>query len=439
MNKTFAVIRREYVERVRSKAFLISTILVPVFMVLVMLLPMLLLAGGDRTSRIAVVDASGVALGTPLATTLKAARFGSKPEATPRYAVSVFPATAATMVAERDRLIAQTGLSGEQHRDGYDGVLVLAPDTLASGKLAYYGTNVGSPDAMARLQRDVSDAISGVRLATAGVDEGVVKRAMARADVSTTKVEGGRVTGQSGMATFGIAYAMGFILYLAIVIYGQQMTTSVIEEKTSRIMEVLTSSLTPFQMLMGKVFGVGLAGLTQMAIWGGSAFALGSQGGNIAGAFGASAEAAKDFALPGMPVSLLVVFLLYFALGFLLFGALFAAVGAMCNSIQETQQYILPVTMLTMIGFFAVFALIKDPNGGIGATLSLIPFFSPFTMPVRWSMTSVPLVQLGISLALMVLGLLACVWLAGRIYRTGILMYGKKPSWRELWRWIRVG
>ncbi len=121
-----------------------------------------------------------------------------------------------------------------------------------------------------------------------------------------------------------------------------------------------------------------------------------------------------------------------------IYGALYAAIGAMCNTIQETQQYAIFVTVFIIVGFFAVFALIKDPTGPLGVTMSYIPFFAPFTMPVRWSMTSVPPLELVVSLALMVVALLACVWLAARIYRTGILMYGKKPSWRELWRWIRA-
>ena len=235
-----------------------------------------------------------------------------------------------------------------------------------------------------------------------------------------------------------IAYFMGFILYIAILIYGQQTMTSVIEEKTSRIMEVLTSSLTPFQMLLGKVLGVGAAGLAQMAIWGGTVFVLSSQRTPLAAAFGMSADAAQSFPIPSMAPGLLLVFLLYFALGFMLYGALYAAIGAMCNTIQETQQYAIFVTVFIIVGFFAVFALIKDPTGPLGVTMSYIPFFAPFTMPVRWSLTSVPPLELVLSLALMVATLLACVWLAARIYRTGILMYGKKPSWRELWRWVRA-
>jgi ABC-2 type transport system permease protein len=291
---------------------------------------------------------------------------------------------------------------------------------------------------MSKLQGAVSSALAGVRLGKSGVDEALVKRAMKPADMETTKVSDGKLTGQSGQESFMIAYFMGFLLYLSILIYGQQTMTSVIEEKTSRIMEVLTSSLTPFQMLLGKVLGVGLTGLTQMTIWGGTVFLLSSQRAHLAGLFGMSADAVQSFPIPSMPPVLLVVFLLYFVLGFLLYGAMYAAIGAMCNTIQETQQYAIFVTLFIMVGFFSVFALIKDPNGSLGVTMSYIPFFAPFTMPVRWSLSSVPPLQLAFSLVLMVVALLACVWLAARIYRTGILMYGKKPSWRELWRWVRV-
>lgn len=438
MKKVFAVIRREFVERVRTKAFVISTVLLPVFMVALVLLPAMMMSGGDRTSRIAVVDASTTDLGQPVSQALSSDKIGKEEQAKSRYEVQVFPASAAELVTVRDKLLADTGFSKKNKADGWDGVMVLMPDTLDSGKVEYYGGNVGSLETMTKLQRAVSTALAGVRLGESGVDAALVKKAMRPANLDTTKVSDGKLTGQSGTESFMIAYFMGFILYIAILIYGQQTMTSVIEEKTSRIMEVLTSSLTPFQMLLGKVVGVGSAGIAQMAIWGGSVFLLSSQRVPLAGMFGASADAAQSFPIPSMAPGLLVVFLLYFALGFLLYGALYAAIGAMCNTIQETQQYAIFVTMFIIVGFFAVFALIKDPTGGMGVTMSYIPFFAPFTMPVRWSLTSVPPLELALSLGLMVVALLACVWLAARIYRTGILMYGKKPSWRELWRWIRA-
>ena len=437
MKKIFAVVRREFVERVRTKAFLISTLLLPVFMVAVFLLPVLM-SGTSRTSRVALVDASSAAVGPQMAAILGAEKLGTRADAEARYSVQVFPTNEAGLVKVRDGLIAHTGFGRDHKADQWSGVLVLTDATLASGKLAYYGGNVGGLEAMGKLQRTLSQALAAWRLGKSGIDPALVKQAIAPADLQTIKVEDGKLAGQSGEQSFMLAYAMGFILYIAVLIYGQQTMTSVVEEKNSRIMEVLASSLTPFQMLLGKVLGVGSAGLAQMAIWGGSAALLSSQRGPLGAMFGMNAATLASLPIPSMSASVLVIFLLYFLLGFLLYGALYAAIGAMCNSIQETQQYALFVTMFILVGFFAMFSVIRDPNSNLGMVMSLVPFFAPFVMPVRWSMTTVPPMELALSLGLMVVGLLACTWLAGRIYRTGILMYGKKPSWSELLRWIRA-
>ncbi len=437
MKKIFAVVRREFVERVRTKAFLISTLLLPVLMVVVLLLP-ILMTGSSRTSRVAIVDASSASVGPQVAAALREEKLGTRPDAEARYSVQVFPTTASQLAEVRDGLLAKTGFGRKQQADRWNGLLVITDETLASGKLAYYGGNVGGLEAMGKLQRTLSRALIAWRLGKSGIDQKLVQAATVPADLQTIKVEDGKLAGQSGAQSFILAYAMGFILYLAVLIYGQQTMTSVVEEKNSRIMEVLASSLTPFQMLLGKVLGVGSAGLAQMAIWGGSAALLSSQRGPIGAMFGASTATLQSLPIPSMSASVLVVFLLYFLLGFLLYGALYAAIGAMCNSIQETQQYALFVTMFILVGFFAMFAVIKDPNSTLGMVMSLVPFFAPFVMPVRWSMTTVPPLELAMSLGLMVLGLLVCTWLAGRIYRTGILMYGKKPSWSEVWRWMRA-
>ena len=438
MNKIFAVIRREYTERVRTKAFIFSTVLLPVLITFMAVVPALLMRGGDRTSRVAMVDGSSTGVGDQALVALTSQKLSDKPDAAPRYDITRF-AAAGRVAAVRDSLVARTGFPKSKMSDSWDGVLVVTDDAVTTGKVIYLGNNVGSFEAMGRIQSVFSRVFATSRLSKSGVDPALVMGAMSPADLQTTKVTDGKTTGQSGEASFFIAYFMGFILYLGIILYGQQTMTSVIEEKTSRIMEVLASSLTPFQMLLGKVVGVGLVGLTQMTIWGGSVFLVGSNRERIATAFGVSADAIQSFPIPTMAPDLLVIFLVYFALGFLLYGALYASIGSMVNTVQEAQQSAVFVTIVIMIGFFSVFALIKDPAGPLGVTMSFIPFFAPFVMPVRWSLASVPASQLALSLALMVVGLLACVWLAGRIYRTGILMYGKKPTFRELFHWIRVG
>lgn len=435
--KLMAVIRREFVTRVHTKTFLIGTILLPVMLLVFALVPMLLLGHSDHTLRIAIIDGTGSALGAQVEHALAAEKLGRGADSKPRYHVTLVPARGDVQQA-RERLIAETGFSRDAANAGYDGVLVLPADVLESGKPGYYGSNVSSIETMAALQSSLTSVFAASRLASAGLDPGAVSRAMRRVDLSAERVSDGKLTGQSGASAFIVAYAMGFLLYFAVLMFGTRTMTSVIEEKTSRVMEVLVSSLTPFQMLMGKVLGVGAAGLLQMAIWGVSAWLIASQATHLAGLFGIAPATVAAFAIPPIGGTLVVVFLLYFALGFLLYGALYAAVGSTCNSIQETQQYSFLVTLPILLGFMSVFAVIGDPTGTLGTVLSYVPLFAPFVMPVRWSLTSVSVANLAGSLVLMVLTVWACVWLAARIYHTGILMFGKKPTFRELWRWIRV-
>ena len=438
MNKTLAVIRRELVARVRTRAFLISTLILPILMVFVAVVPALMMRGGNRTMQIALVDGTGDSLGSRIESVLAAEKLSRSPEAPARYGVHRF-AGAGRVAALRDSLVGVTGVSREQHPESFDGVLVLTDSTLITGKADYLGTNTSSFEAMGQLEATISKVLAQTRLAQSGLDPDVVANAIKPANLNSTKVSDGKATGQSGAASFMIAYFMAFILYISVVLYGQQTMTSVIEEKTSRIMEVLASSMRPFQMLLGKVLGVGLTGLLQMAIWGGTYYLVTSQRARLAGMFGVSADAMQALPIPAMSTDLLLVFLAYFALGFLLFGALYAAIGSICNTIQETQQYAVAVTMVLMLSFFSVFAVMKDPTGGLGVTLSFVPFFSQLVMPVRWSLAAVSPVELAGSLALGIATLLGTTWLAGRIYRTGILMYGKKPTFREVFRWIRQG
>lgn len=436
MSKILVVVKRELVARVRTKAFIISTLLLPLMMGFFAVAPALLMSG-DRTQRIVIVDGSSDGFGEKIRGLLAAQQFEEKGEKVSRYALELIPAQG-RVDAIRDSVVAVTGFARQERPDSPDGVLVLTDDVLVTGKAQYFGGNVGSVGTMGQLEGSLSRALSGTRMERAGLDPKLVMQVMARADLSTIKVSEGKATGESGAASFALAYGMGFILYLGILLYGQQTAGSVIEEKGSRIMEVLASSLTPFQMMLGKILGVGLTGLLQLGIWGGSFYLVSSQRPLLAKLFGLDPVAMQGLPIPGMPGDLLLIFLLYFGLGFLVYGALFAAVGSMVNSLQESQQAAFPVTMMAVLGFFGTFAVIKDPNAGMGVVMSFIPFFAPFVMPVRWSMAAVPVGQLLLSLASMVLGLLVVTWIAGRIYRTGILMYGKKPTIRELMRWIRA-
>jgi ABC-2 type transport system permease protein len=438
MNKILVVLRREFVSRVRTKAFIISTLLLPVFISAVVVLPALLSRSGNHTSHVAIVDATGDSLGLAIQQALTAQRLTGDSVNVPRYQVDRVVTPFDRLTATRDSLVALTGVSRNKMPQSLDGVMVVDSGTRATGKLEYLGSNTSALEAMGELEGTVSKVLIGSRLQRSGVDPAIMATAMRPADMQTVKVANGKATDQTGASSFFVAYFMGFILYLTMIIYGQQTLTSVIEEKTSRIMEVLLSSLRPFQMLLGKILGVGLTGLLQLGIWGGFIFLLSNERGAIAHVFGVSAEAMQSLSIPTMPPDLLAVFLLYFVLGFLLYGAVYAAVGSMFNAVQEAQQVAMFVQMAIMVGFFALFAVIKDPTGSLGVTMSYIPFFSPFIMPARWSLTSVPMYQLAISLSLSVAALVAVAWLAGRIYRTGVLMYGKKPSLAEVFRWVRA-
>ncbi len=438
MSKTFAVIRREFIARVRTRAFVITTLILPVMMVLIAVIPALMMRGGDRTMRIALVDGTSDSLGSRIASALAAERLTRDSLAPARYDVTRVAASG-RVTALRDSLVAFTGLSRDKNPESFDGVLVISDSTVVTGRADYLGTNTSSFESMGQLEGSISKVLAQTRLAQSGLDPSVVANAIRPADLNATKVSDGKATGQSGAASFAIAYFMAFILYISVILYGQQTMTSVIEEKTSRIMEVIASSMRPFQMLLGKILGVGTTGLLQMAIWGGTYYLISSQRGRLASLFGVSAAAMQSLPIPVMSTDLLIVFLVYFTLGFMLFGALYAAIGSICNTVQETQQYASVVTVTLMISFFSVFAVMKDPTGGLGVTLSFVPFFSQLVMPVRYSLAAVSAGELVLSLAIGVAALLAVTWLAGRIYRTGILMYGKKPTFRELFRWVRQG
>jgi len=437
MSKTFAIIRREFIARVRTRTFLITTLLLPVFMVAVSVIPALMMRGGDRTTRIAIVDATNDGFGARVESALGSESLSGKPDAPKRYALNRVAANG-HMVAVRDSLVALTGENPAQHPETFDGVLVLGDSMLQTGEAEYLGTNTSGLESMGSLEGSLSRVLRETRLANSGINPAVLKDALRGADLKTTKVSGGKATGESGAASFMIGYFMAFVLYLGVVLYGQQTMMSVIEEKTSRIMEVLASSVRPFQMLLGKVLGVGSVGLLQMSIWGGTVYLVTSQRVRLAGLVHVSPDAMQQFPIPTMSAGLFAIFLAYFILGFLLYGALYAAIGSMCNSTQDAQQYVAVLTPLLMVSFFAVFAIFKDPTGGIGVPMSMIPFFSQIAMPVRWSLSAVPPLQLVISLTLGVLALLGVTWVASRIYRTGILMYGKKPTFGEIFRWIRA-
>jgi ABC-2 type transport system permease protein len=416
VRKIWAVIRREFVERIRTRWFWIMALLGPLFFAAVFVLPTVL-AGGGGIRQIVVVDATTGSVGARITQLLNDSR--------------VFRAVRVSAGGEVvDSLTAEV----EQKRLG--GFLMLTDAAVDSGKAEYRGSNVSGFATVGALQRTIGEVVSAVRLEREGVDPRVVARARIAVRLETKKIAGGKTTGETAAQSFSLAYFMGIILYTAILLYGINVMSSVLEEKTTRIVEVLVSSLRPFQLMLGKVLGVGAVSILQFLIWGVSARILLAHrpGFLTAGDLG---EPDPVFQVPHVSGATAAVFITYFLGGFFLYSAMFAAVGAMSSSEQEARQAQQPVSWLLVLSFVSMFGMLNDPASAFSVTLSLVPFSAPIAMPVRWAAGNLPTYEIALSLGILAVSIVAVTWIAARIYRVGILMTGKRPNLRELVRWVR--
>ncbi len=426
MLKTWVVIRREFVTRVRTKWFVVATVMGPLLMATMILLPMLMATSGGGQRSITVLDATGTAFGEHVTQVL------NEP---------VIPVSATRVeVVPSDLEVAAESLARVVGSTELDGFLILTAETIRDGAGEYRGANATSQIDMEVLQRVLRESVLTERLRLVGVDPMLVAQAQARAGgLRTVTIRDGEATEQSGGSTFALAYVMWFLLYMAILLYGVQVLGAVVEEKSTRIVEVLISSLRPFELLAGKILGVGAVGLFQLLIWAVTARLLLTQRERLLELAGIEPGLAASFTMPEVSVSIIVVFLVYFVLGFFLYAAVFAAVAAMSNSEAEARQAQAPVTMLYLIpAMMSLMAMMTKPDGALFIALSMIPFSSPIAMPGRWVVSDVPISELVASVAILLVALGLVTWVAGRIFRTGILMHGKRPSPKEIWRWIRT-
>jgi ABC-2 type transport system permease protein len=319
-----------------------------------------------------------------------------------------------------------------------DGFLIVSDASVDDGKAEYRGSNVASPRDMQVLESLVEDALFAERLGRSGVDANLVREARIRLDFKTARISGTKTTGESAEGSFILAYAMWLLLYMGILLYGINVMGSVVEEKTSRIVEVLVSSLKPFELMSGKIIGVGGVGLFQFLIWGIAATLLIDRRIEVLRLAGVQLPPGVELALPSIPIPTIVVFLLFFLLGYFLYASMFAAVGAMTGSEAEARQAANVVVMLLVVPSVLMIGILNDPGSSMAVWLSLIPFCAPIAMPVRWAAGQVPLTEVALSVGILVATLVVITWVAGRIYRVGILMYGKRPGLKELIRWVRV-
>jgi ABC-2 type transport system permease protein len=412
VRKTFAVIRREFVERVRTRWFWVGTILGPLLMVGIIGFQILLAGRKAGERNVAVVDATTTPFGRQLTTQLGAS-------------IARFHFTrVATAPGVPDSLL------GEVEAKRLDGFLLVGDSTLEFGTAEYRGSNVSSVADMEQLEGSLRRLVFAARLERRGIDTLVVQQAEIRIRLATHKVSGRKLTGESGTQSFMTGFGMAILLFIAILLYGVNVMSSVLEEKTTKIVEVLISSLRPFELMLGKVIGAGAVGIVQLTVWIVSAKLL--SGIRTAGGVGGG------FQFPQIPTMTLVIFVLYFLLGYFLYAGIYAAVGAISSTEAEARQAQVPVQLLLMIPYVSFFGILNDPNSSLAVWMTLIPFWSPIAVPVRWGASPIPVVELVASLGILLVTVVIVTWVAARIYRVGILMTGKRPNIKELVRWVRA-
>ncbi len=418
MHKVWAIIRREFVERVRTRWFWVSAVLGPVLFAGVIVFQIMQSLGGGMR-HIVVVDSGNLGYGDKIVEALGASK-----------TIRATAITSAPGVLDSlKRSVEAKQLNG----------FLIVNDSLPSEGKAEYRASTLSLQTIEELQRTLNRVVEKVRLEGKGVNPAVVDWAQAlRVTLDQKKIARGEITTENAGQSFVLAYVMAILLFMAILLYGVNVMSSVLEEKTTRIIEVLVSSLRPFQLMVGKVAGAGAVSFFQFVIWGVSARLLIALRVPIARMLGANPADAMSISLPHIPFATVAVFMAFFLGGFLLYSAMFAAVGAMSSSEQEARQAQQPVTYLLMISYLSIIGLTNDPASTFARTLSLVPFTSPIATPVRWTAGSMGMAELGLSLAMLLIGIVAITWVASRIYRVGILMTGKRPTMKELARWVRA-
>jgi ABC-2 type transport system permease protein len=424
MSKIWTVIKREYLQIVKTKGFIISTVLGPVLMASFIVIPVLLsLATGAEKKHYAVIDAAG-GMFVDLDAKLADYTMGDKSR---RYTLEAAPAGAdpGKQRADLSRRILAKELSG---------FVFIPADVLTGGAVEFAALNVSDFDEVRRVGEALNAVVVEKRLKREGLDPARVAGYTKRVGLKTIKVtERGEQEDAGG--TFLVAYILVIILYMTLFFYGAIIMRGVIEEKNNRVVEIVLSSMRPFELMMGKILGIAAVGLTQYAIWGGFGFLLSTYGRTMAG--GLLPAGASGFKVPQVPGYVFFYFVLFFLLGYFLYATFYAAVGSMVNSEKEAQQLLMPVSMLLVIPMLMMMAIIKSPGSGLSVALSLVPFFAPILMLLRVCVLLPPAGQIAASIALLGLAILGMTWLAAKIYRVGVLMYGKRPSLPEVLKWVR--
>jgi len=416
----FVIAKRELLERVRTKWFIAVTLLGPLAMIGLVVVPALIAKEtANEKNRVVVVDlgAPRSPVGAALVAAMNAPAVGWQAELAD-------PGTGADELLHRIK------------NDQIEGFLIVpasASDVNAKqDSIEYHGSNATNQGTLLKLQVLVSNVVLATRLDRYSPDElGKIMNLPAVDPFHTT----GENAGTSGGATFIVGYIVMFVLYMSIILYAVNVMRSVVMEKTNRIVEVMAAAAKPRALMLGKILGVGSAGLLQVAAWAVMAFVVVHWRASILGAFGVSGSGGWD--LPAIGADAMVVILAYFLLGYFFYASIYAAIGAMVSSEQEAQQAQTPVLLFLMVPMMCVQLVASNPRGGGAQLLTTLPFSAPILMPMRYLLDGASGGEVAVSLAILTASTALVAWLAGRIYRVGILLYGKRPSLTELARWIR--
>ena len=427
MRNTFLIIKREYLQRVRTKAFIIFTVLMPLFMWGVIYVPTLMINMKSTSTRHVVVVASSQATGDAIKAQLEKVKTQDKADLSRNDNSPAPTYTVDTNSEPSDELKKQ--LTAEVGSDKIDGYLWVTDSDIAARKFTYSTKHSSDFIDTSTVQSAVNNALMRTRLVSRGIAAEQVDEVLKRMDMDTVRIEkGGKESKAGGTAAFLLPFMLMFMIYMTLIIYGVSVMRSVLEEKTTRVVEVMLSSANSMQMMAGKILGVGAVGFTQILIWITSALVVSTPGILMAKSY------LKDVQLAPM---VFVCFPLFFVLGFLLYSTMYAAMGSMVNSEEEAQQIQWPVLMpLILCSVFAT-KVIQDPNSPLAFWASMFPLTSPIIMFVRVIVQQPPIWQIGLSVALLVLATWGMMWVCSRIYRVGILMYGKRPTLPEIMKWIK--
>jgi ABC-2 type transport system permease protein len=439
MNKLWLIIKREYLSRVTKRAFILGTFLTPLGIGALIFLQIKLFSYKDDNSKnIVVRDESGILTQAP------------ENQANIKFSLS------------KDRLdVLKTLVSAKQ----YDGVLVIpeVADPMAKKfTLKYYSDDKLGGDMSNDIEKKVAESIKKYKINVLQLDTTKIAALRTDVDIDPDPIKGSKnASSISGGVGMGIGMLMGFIMYLSVFIYGMMIFRSVMEEKTTRIVEVMISSVRPFQLMLGKIIGVGAVGFTQIIVWvvlialivTGLTTMMGDDtaqqmASNQQMMQGANAEALQKAQAAGQTTQLIAefqnqnwsmmlpLFLIFFLLGYFMYASLFAAVGSAVGDDQgEAQSLTLPITIPVILAIYIMMTAVRAPDSSLAVWSSIFPLFSPIVMPARLPFGP-PVWQVALSITLLVGTVIGLVWLAGRIYRVGILMYGKKVTFKELGKWL---